>query len=440
MGKSAKSAVAAPVKADKKSKKVEEKAAAAAPAKESKKEKKSKKKEPTPEPESSSDESSSDSDSDSEEEEKPKAAAAKEESSDSDSSDSDSETEEEKPKAAAAKEESSSSDSDSSDSETEEEKPKAAAKEESSSDSDSDSSDEEEEKEAPVSNGKRKASEEPEAVAAEAPAKKAKVEDGDATPNVFVGGLSWNIDNDWLASEFASCGEVVGARVMLDRETGKSRGFGYVEFANLEASAEAIKFDGKEIDGRSVRVNYANVRQNNPAENRAKAFNDKQSPPAETLWVGSLSFDITEDAVYEAFGEHGDVQSVRLPTDRETGAPKGFGYVQFADVAQATAALEALNGQELAGRRIRIDYAPPKQDNPSGGRGGFGGDRRGGGRGGGFGGGRGGGRGGSFGGRDSGFGGRGRGGPGGGRGRGAPRGGARTGGIVASQGSRVSFD
>lgn len=190
---------------------------------------------------------------------------------------------------------------------------------------------------------------------------------------------------------------------MLDRETGKSRGFGYVEFANLEASAEAIKFDGKEIDGRSVRVNYANVRQNNPAENRAKAFNDKQSPPAETLWVGSLSFDITEDAVYEAFGEHGDVQSVRLPTDRETGAPKGFGYVQFADVAQATAALEALNGQELAGRRIRIDYAPPKQvrnfttnvgrgivtnnfqDNPSGGRGGFGGDRRGGGRGGGFG-------------------------------------------------------
>ncbi|ODN73810.1 hypothetical protein L202_07338 [Cryptococcus amylolentus CBS 6039] len=436
MAKSSKSAPAAAPKVEKKEKKSskkEEKPAAVAPKaeKKEKKEKKSKKaKTPTPPPSSSS---------------------SSESESESDSDSSDSESEEEKPAAApaaAAKAESSdSSDSDSSDSDDEEEAPKAAAKVEekkaesssdSDSDSDSDSSDEEEEeKEEPKANAnKRKASEEPAAAPVEAKKPRADGEE-EATTNVFVGQLSWNIDNDWLASEFESCGEVVSARVVFDRDTQKSRGFGYVEFANLEASAKALEKDGAEVDGRNIRVNYATKRDNNQAaDKRAKVFNDKQSPPAETLWVGSLSFNVTEDQVYEAFGAHGDVQSVRLPTDRETGAPKGFGYVQFASIDEATAALKALNGQEIAGRAIRCDFAPPKQEN--GDRGGFGG-----GRGGGFGG-RGGGRGG-FGGRGGARGG-GRGGfqdrgRGGGRGRGAPRsGGARTGGIQEAQGSKVTFD
>lgn len=229
---------------------------------------------------------------------------------------------------------------------------------------------------------------------------------------------------------------------MLDRESGKSRGFGYVEFADTDASAKAIEFDGKEIDGRTVRVNYAAKKDD--TQSRAKAFNDKISEPADTLWVGSLSFDLTEDALYEAFATYGDISSVRMPTDRETGSPRGFAYITYSSIDDAKSALEGLNGQELAGRRIRIDFAPPKPDNGGGDRGGFGGrggGRGGGGRGGGFGGGRGGGRGGGFGGRDNGFGGRGGGRGGfGGRGRGAPRGGARTGGIVEPKGTKVSFD
>lgn len=374
-----------------------------------------------------------------------KVAEAKAESS-SESSDSDSDSSDDKPApkaAAAADADSSDSDSDTSDEDAaaEEAQLKEAESEtDSDSDSDSDSEESKEEVAAPVTNGKRKAEEE-----VDASAKKPKVEgEEEATTNVYVGGLSWNIDNDWLRSEFEKCGEIVDARVMLNRENGKSRGFGYVEFANLDGSAKACaEMNGAEIDGRYLKVNYAAKRDQTAA--RSKAFNDKQSAPAETLWIGSLSFDINEDQIYEAFGEHGDVQRVSLPTDRETGAPKGFGYVQFGDVDQATAALTALNGTELAGRRIRIDYAPPK-DNSGGDRGGFGG--RGGGRGG-FGGGRGGGRGGGFGGGDRGFGGRGGGrggfggrdgGRGGGRGRGAPRGGARTGGIVQATGTKVSFD
>ena len=88
-------------------------------------------------------------------------------------------------------------------------------------------------------------------------------------------------------------------------------------------------------------------------------------------------------------------RGIRLPTDRETGAPKGFGYVEMESIEEATAAFEALQGADMAGRALRLDYAgarPENNDSPRGGRGGFGG--RGGGRGG-FGdrGGRGGGRG-----------------------------------------------
>ncbi|WVW81298.1 hypothetical protein I302_103289 [Kwoniella bestiolae CBS 10118] len=452
--KSAPPAVAAKDNADKKalkkSKKDGEKVASApVAAKEEKKSKKSKKaKTPTPPPSESSsseseseseseDDSSSEESSSDEEEAKPAAAApaaAKEESSDEDSSDeseseSDSDEEEAKPAAKA-----------------EEKKVEAEEESDSSEDSDSDdsSSDDDEEetpaaKEEPKTNGKRKAEDEEE-VAAPAPAKKARAEDEEeASTNVFVGQLSWNVDNDWLKSEFEDCGEVVSARVVFDRDSQRSRGFGYVEFADLESSAKAIEKNGHEVDGRAIRVNYATQRNPQQAvEKRAKAFGDQQSPPAETLFIGSLSFSITEDQIYEAFGEHGDVQSVRLVTDRETGAPKGFGYVQFGDVEQATAALNALNGQAIAGRPIRVDYAPPKRND--GERGGFGGGRGGGGRGGGRGGrgGFGGDRGGRGGGR-GGFGGdRGR---GGGRGRGGPpRGGARTGGIVKAEGSKVTFD
>ncbi len=304
----------------------------------------------------------------------------------------------------------------------------------------------------PVTNGKRKATDD-----APVPPKKVKLANGDAAPatsgeaegtNIFVGQLSWNVDDERFAAEFAECGEVISARVQMDRNTGKSRGFGYLTFATPEAAQKALAMAGKEIDGRAINVDISTPRPPRDASgadranDRARKFNDQESEPSSTLFVGNLSFDANEDNVWEFFSEHG-VKSVRLPTDRETGRPKGFGYVEFESLDGAKAAFEAGRGAEIAGRAIRLDYSQPK-DSSGGGRGGFGGDR-GGGRG--FGGGRGrggdrGGRGGGrgfgggdrgFGGRgggDRGFGGRGRGGDRGGRGRGGPN--PRTGGIMPS--------
>lgn len=283
-------------------------------------------------------------------------------------------------------------------------------------------------------------------------AKKVKLANGSAAPAdasaeetkaIFVGQLSWSIDNDRLAQEFAECGEVESATVQTDRNTGRSRGFGYVHFTTTDAVEKALEMNGKEIDGRAIKVDRSTPR--NPArdaEKRREAFGDSQSPPSSTLFVGNLSFNASEDSVWQLFGDYG-VKSVRLPTDRETGRPKGFGYVEFEDIDGAKQAFETLNGSDFEGRGIRLDYSQPRDNSGGGrggGRGGFGGDR--GGRGG-FGGGRGGGRGGFGGDRGGrgGFGG-GRGGRGGGRGGfGAPRGGfnKNKGGIAPAEGKKITF-
>ena len=104
------------------------------------------------------------------------------------------------------------------------------------------------------------------------------------------------------------------------------------------------------------------------------------------LYVGNLSYSAKEDELRELFGEYGEVSSVAVITDRETGRSKGFGFVEFADDKAGQAAIEALDGKEVGGRALKVNEARPRE---SGGGGGFGGGRGGGGRGGG-GGGRGG--------------------------------------------------
>ena len=103
------------------------------------------------------------------------------------------------------------------------------------------------------------------------------------------------------------------------------------------------------------------------------------------LYVGNLPFSATEDEINDLFGQHGAVHSVALINDRETGRPRGFGFVEMDDDA-ATAAMQALDGQEMGGRTLRVNEAQDRRGGGGGGGGGRGG--YGGGGGGGGGGGR----------------------------------------------------
>ena len=78
---------------------------------------------------------------------------------------------------------------------------------------------------------------------------------------LFVGGLSWDTNDSSLRRAFEGVGQVVEARVITDRETGRSRGFGFVTYADRDSAQRAIaQLDGTDLDGRSLRVNEANER------------------------------------------------------------------------------------------------------------------------------------------------------------------------------------
>lgn len=103
---------------------------------------------------------------------------------------------------------------------------------------------------------------------------------------------------------------------------------------------------------------------------------------ATKLYVGNLSYGTTSESLEQLFAAHGEVRSAQVITDRETGRSKGFGFVEMGDSQSATAAIDALNGQDIDGRQLTVNEARPKEDRGFGGGGG-GGARRGGGGGGG---------------------------------------------------------
>lgn len=92
-----------------------------------------------------------------------------------------------------------------------------------------------------------------------------------------------------------------------------------------------------------------------------------------SIYVGNLSYDVTEADLTSVFTEYGTVKRVQLPTDRETGRMRGFGFVEMSEEAEETAAIEALDGAEWMGRDMRVNKAKPRENR--GGGGSFGGRR-----------------------------------------------------------------
>lgn len=99
------------------------------------------------------------------------------------------------------------------------------------------------------------------------------------------------------------------------------------------------------------------------------------------IYVGNLPYSIDRDELKETFAAFGDVATARIVTDRETNRSKGFGFVEMPNDVEARQAIEALNGQDLGGRKAVVNEARPREERPR--TGGFGGERRGGGFGGG---------------------------------------------------------
>jgi RNA recognition motif-containing protein len=100
-----------------------------------------------------------------------------------------------------------------------------------------------------------------------------------------------------------------------------------------------------------------------------------------SIYVGNLSYDVTEEELKAVFVEYGSVTRVHLPTDRETGRVRGFAFVEMSTEEEESAAIEALDGAEWMQREMKVNKAKPRENNRGGGGsyGGGGGGRRGGG-------------------------------------------------------------
>lgn len=239
---------------------------------------------------------------------------------------------------------------------------------------------------------------------------------GSTDLTVFVKGLPFSMSEQDIHALFSECGTIDNVFMFTFEDTGRPRGMCKVKFTTPEGAAAAVEKNGADVGGRSIGVEINREREAGSAGRNlgspTAGGSSSAAEPTSTLFLGNLSFTVTEDDIRGALGECGNLISVRIATDKETGRPRGFGHAEFSSVEEAMKAME-LQGTNVAGRPLRMDYAASRAGGGGGGGGGgrssfgggggggFGGGRggRGGGRGGGFGGG--GGRGGGFGGRSS---------------------------------------
>lgn len=186
---------------------------------------------------------------------------------------------------------------------------------------------------------------------------------------LHIGGLSYDATPEDVKAFFADCGEIRDARVPRHADSGRSKGFGLIEFVDADGVSAALQKDGEYMMDRYLRIRLYTAEKpvraprqprnntNAPARQRGPA----QRPAEGTLscFVGNLPWKVTDEELMDAFSDCGNVVNVRIAYDRYSGRSKGFAHVEF-ETPEASDAAVAKNGFELSGRTIRVDYAGPR--------------------------------------------------------------------------------
>jgi len=170
-----------------------------------------------------------------------------------------------------------------------------------------------------------------------------------ATRKLFVRGLAWETTTAELLAAFSVHGEIEEGSVIMDKMTGKSKGFAFVTFKNITSAHDALAQPDKQIGGRTVSCNLAAM---GPVRNKgtmgAPAMGGMAAPQgvggpgsldARKLFVRGLSWDTTTETLLKVFGEYGTVEEGAVCMDRATGKSRGFAFVTFATVEGANGAL-----------------------------------------------------------------------------------------------------
>ncbi|XP_016545279.1 heterogeneous nuclear ribonucleoprotein 1 isoform X1 [Capsicum annuum] len=182
---------------------------------------------------------------------------------------------------------------------------------------------------------------------------------------LFIGGISWDTDEDRLKEYFGSYGEVVEAVIMRDRNTGRARGFGFVVFAD-PAVAERVVKEKHMIDGRTVEAKKAVPRDDQQIINRNNSSIQGSPGPGRTkkIFVGGLASTVTESDFKAYFDQFGTITDVVVMYDHNTQRPRGFGFITY-DSEDAVDRTLYKTFHELNGKMVEVKRAVPKELSPA---------------------------------------------------------------------------
>ncbi|KAG6768953.1 hypothetical protein POTOM_024566 [Populus tomentosa] len=181
---------------------------------------------------------------------------------------------------------------------------------------------------------------------------------------LFIGGISWDTNEDRLKEYFRAFGEVLEAVIMKDRATGRARGFGFVVFAD-PAVAERVVMEKHLIDGRNVEAKKAVPREDQNTLNKNSSSVNGSPGPARTkkIFVGGLASTVTESDFRKYFDQFGVITDVVVMYDHNTQRPRGFGFITY-DSEEAVDRVLHKTFHELNGKMVEVKRAVPKELSP----------------------------------------------------------------------------
>ncbi|MQM19306.1 hypothetical protein Taro_052307 [Colocasia esculenta] len=183
----------------------------------------------------------------------------------------------------------------------------------------------------------------------------------EAGRRLYVGNLPYSMTPSQLAEVFSEAGTVASVEMVYDRLTDRSRGFAFVTMGSTDDARSAIRmFDGTQVGGRTVKVNFPEVPRGGEREVMGPRIRDGRRGFVDSphkLYAGNLSWTVTSDSLRDAFAGCPGLLAARVVYERDTGRSKGYGFVSFASAEDAQSALDAMDGAEVEGRSLRLNNA-----------------------------------------------------------------------------------
>ncbi|CAO2827113.1 unnamed protein product [Amaranthus hypochondriacus] len=178
---------------------------------------------------------------------------------------------------------------------------------------------------------------------------------------LFVGNLPYSMNSSHLSEIFAEAGQVQSIEIIYDKVTDRSRGFGFVIMGSIDEAKEAIRmFDGSQIGGRTVRVNFPEVPKGGERKVMGPKIRNSNLNFVDTphkIYAGNLGWGVTTQGLRDAFANQEGFLSAKVIYERDSGRSRGFGFITFSSADAAESALAAMNGVELEGRPLRLNMA-----------------------------------------------------------------------------------